>query len=134
MDLYRYFHPHHNPRLSSKPLRLLEIGELIQAAVEFQNAVRRAQIRMERAPNQDDDSEKLANVMLALDFVIDSLNHISERSPEDDIETMYEMLEERKNAPGWENWTRLLRERLSLLEQTIEVTSMTGNQKNGTTG
>ena len=35
MDLYRYFHPHYNPRLRKVPLRLQELAELEQKQSEL---------------------------------------------------------------------------------------------------
>lgn len=49
MDLFRYFHPHHNPRLRSKALRAQELGELELAALELQRALERARVRTHAA-------------------------------------------------------------------------------------
>jgi hypothetical protein len=112
MDLYRYFHPHHNPRLRNVPIRLQELGEIEQAAIELRNAVRRAEIRSEHAPAGNITNEPFGEVLVALDYLVDSLALINKAHPGDKIETLKEMLRERKDAPGWENWARLLQQRL----------------------
>jgi hypothetical protein len=45
MDIYRYFHPHHNPRLRTTPIRLQELNELEEAARELRRAIERAGLR-----------------------------------------------------------------------------------------
>ncbi len=154
MDLYRYFHPHHNPRLLLVPLRLQELGELEQAAAELKKAVRRAAIRSENAAKQaatedaleieqtlpDEQSqslnqqisvdnlgskaadphiqqERFSEVLAALEFVVDSLADFSNLHPGDETATIHALLRERGEAPGWENWARLLEQRLELLGQ-----------------
>jgi len=117
MDLYRYFHPHHNPRLRQVPLRLIELGELEQASIELKNALQSARIRAENAPVVGASAENINQLLIAVDYIIESLEAIVRAHPEDSLEVLEEMLKERKNAPGWETWSTLLRERLSLLQE-----------------
>ena len=118
MDLYRYFHPHHNPRLRSVALRLQELGELEQAALELRKAVKRAEVRAENSLEESMQKAAFAEVHTALDYVVNTLSKISEAHPGDGLETMCKLLEERKNAPGWENWSRLLNQRLKMIPQS----------------
>ena len=120
VDLYRYFHPHHNPRLRSVPLRLQELGELEQAAKELKKAVKRAEIRSANAPAGPFRQEHFGEVIAALDFLVDSLSTLTNAHPGDSSKTMQDLLREREEAPGWENWSRLLRQRLELLRQYDE--------------
>lgn len=121
MDLYRYFHPHHNPRLCNTPVRLQELGELEQAAVELKKAVKRAAIRSanvsaEIASNAF-NHEHFSEVLAALEFVVDTLSDLTNAHPGDGTETMHSLLSERGEAPGWENWSRLLKQRLDLMRE-----------------
>lgn len=61
--------------------------------------------------------EKLSEILEALEFVVDSLSGLSDQHPGDESSTMHALLQERGEAPGWENWSRLLEQRLSLLAQ-----------------
>ncbi len=117
MDLYRYFHPHHNPRLKNTPLRLLEIGELGQAAAELKRALERAEIRAVNCPTRNISGEHLADVLVAIDFVVESLDTLAKAHPGDESEDMTSLLKERQKAPGWENWVHLLRQRLHMVGQ-----------------
>ena len=117
MDLYRYFHPHYNPRLRNLALRLTELSELTQAALEIKNALTRAHVRSTNSPNYLGESTQFMELTGLLDIVIGRLQTIAEAIPEDDLQTMKQLLEERKNAPGWEGWCALLKERLQLLTQ-----------------
>ncbi len=123
MELYRYFHPHHNPRLRSTQLRLQELSELEQAATELRNALKRAEVRAENAPVGGITGEHFSQIQVALDYVVESLNTLCQAHPGDEDRTLISMLEERKNAPGWENWSRLLSQRLEILCQHIGVPS-----------
>ena len=116
MDLYRYFHPHHNPRLRKTPLRLQELGELEQAALEMRNALKRAQVRTNNANCELLDPEEFDYPIQAIEFLVDALHAMTNQHPGDSTETMAELLEERRCAPGWENWSRLLAQRLRLTE------------------
>jgi len=117
MDLYRYFHPHHNPRLRSTPLRLQEIGELEQAAQELKKALKRAEIRSADAPSGPIKNEHFSQILVALEYVVESLETLSEAHQGDNETTMNDLLSERESAPGWENWCRLLKQRLELGQQ-----------------
>jgi len=132
MDLYRYFHPHHNPRLRKEPLRLQELSELEQAASELKKAVKRAEIRCqptgevtsEPLTSTDDTSasqdlggirqDHFSQILIALDYVAESLSTLTKAHPGDDDVMLSRILKERENAPGWENWCSLLEQRLSL--------------------
>ncbi len=119
MDLIRYFHPHHNPRLRSRELRMQEVSELEQAALELRKALRRAEIRSESAAEKNDTEtplrkEHFNQLLVAMDYIVESLGTLSQAHPGDETPALYQLLEERKDAPGWENWSRLLKERLEL--------------------
>lgn len=117
MDLYRYFHPHHNPRLRNVPLRLQELGELEQAAVELKKAVKRAEVRTSISDAGPIKGEHFTQLLVALEYIVESLGTLAGAHPGDDADTMVQMLDERKDAPGWENWARLLKQRLEILRQ-----------------
>ena len=119
MDLYRYFHPHHNPRLRSSSLRLQEICELRQAAEELRRALDRAEIRSETAPVEPIEKEHFTEINLAISYVVDSLEALEKAHPGDDIGELDNLLKERADAPGWETWSRLLRQRLAI--QTVDT-------------
>lgn len=116
MDLYRYFHPHHNPRLRHVPLRLQELSELEQAAIELKKALQRAEIRAASASIGGIREEHFAELVLAIDYIVESLHTLGKAHPGDSLEIVSQLLEERKDTPGWENWSRLLHQRLHFLE------------------
>lgn len=120
MDLYRYFHPHHNPRLRNKPVRLQELRELEQSAIELHKALKRAEIRSAEAPIGGIQAEHFGEILRAMDYIVESLGTLCEAHPGDETEVMREMLHERSDAPGWENWARLLRQRLRIMGQYDE--------------
>lgn len=117
MDLYRYFHPQHNPRLQKTPVRLQELGELEQAAIELTKAVKRAEIRTSQSSIGAIRAEHFSEVLQALNYVVNSLSELTNAHPGDDLETMMKLLKEREEAPGWENWAKLLRQRLTLMQE-----------------
>ena len=119
MDLYRYFHPHHNPRLRSVQIRLQELCELKQSAEELKRAIERAEIRAQNAPRPPIKSEHFKEILTALDYVVESLGVLEKAHPGDDDEAMKALLSERADAPGWENWGRLVKQRLSILESSV---------------
>ena len=121
MDLYRYFHPHHNPRLRNIPLRLQELCELQQAALELSKAVRRAEVRTDQCPCGQIRKEHLAEIRSALEYAVDALTTLTEAHPGDGQNVLEEMAKEREEAPGWENWTRLLSQRLHTMSQYESV-------------
>lgn len=112
MDLYKYFHPHHHPRLRKVPLRLQEIGELSQAAEELKRAVQRAKLRCETNEGGPILPEHFANVLVGLDYVCESFATLFEAHPGDDVKTILKMVEERRHMPGWETWAAIVSEKL----------------------
>jgi hypothetical protein len=112
MDLFRYFHPHHNPRLRKVALRLQEVGELELAAKELARALKRAQIRVESSPSTI-TVEQVGQVLAAVDAASEMLTSLIELHPGDTEQDMERMIEERQHISGWENWTTIVRERLS---------------------
>jgi len=112
MDLFRYFHPHHNPRLRKVALRLQEVGELELAAKELARAIKRAQIRVESSPSPI-TAEQVGEVLAAVDAASEMLAALIELHPGDTEQDMERMIEERQHISGWENWTTIVRERLS---------------------
>jgi hypothetical protein len=121
MDLYQYFSPHFNPRLLKVSPRLQELDELKLAALELRKAVKRAALRMARAENQNVNTEEVNELKLALDYTVELLTALSNAHPGDKKETIEEIIRERENAPGWENWVRLASERLAYLENREPV-------------
>ena len=119
MDLFRYFHPHHHPRLRRVPLRLQELGELELAAIELGRALRRAQIRSENRfapstiPTSEITPEKLAEIVSSLDFATNRLAALIHLHPGDSVDDMEHLIKERKLISGWENWSRIVKERLN---------------------
>lgn len=113
MDLYCYFHPHHNPHLRNTALRHQELGELEQAAEELRRATARAKLRTETAPVGGIQSEHFAEILVALDYVVDSFRTLTTAHPGDDPEVIFQIVEERKNVPGWEDWARLVSQKFS---------------------
>jgi len=112
MDLFRYFHPHHNPRLRKVALRLQEVGELELAAKELARALKRAQIRVESSLSTI-TVEQVGQVLAAVDAASEMLTSLIELHPGDTEQDMERMIEERQHISGWENWTTIVRERLS---------------------
>lgn len=120
MDIHRYFHPHHNPRLIHTPLRLQELSELEQAAIELKKAIVRSQIRTAQAPVGPIREEHFSDIIVALDYAIESLDTLTKAHPGDDPDLLAQMIEERRNSPGWETWSQLLRERLDINREQEE--------------
>src|SRR5690606_591277 len=100
MDLYRFFHPHHNPRLRRKQLRQQEISELELAARELLLALKRASLRLSSTENKG-YLDLLDPAINATELAGDFLGSLSESYPEDKKEDFTDLLKERKNAPGW---------------------------------
>jgi len=113
MDIYRFFHPHHNPRLHSTPLRQQEIGELEQAASELLKAIERAQKRTSRKASPPILPQHFNDIMKAMRFVVSSLETLCDAHPGDSLEALYELIQERSEFTGWESWTALLHEQLT---------------------
>lgn len=153
MDLYRFFHPHYNPRLRNRQLRQQELSELGLAAKELLRVLERTLVRLsfpaahpitslldsETTNSQETNSQDGVNKALetlssepaethiieagalvkasseALELAVELLSQAIEGYPEDSEEDMLELLEERKTAPGWEAWCRLLKERIEMV-------------------
>jgi hypothetical protein len=113
MDIYRFFHPHHNPRLHSTPLRQQEIGELEQAASELLKAIERAQKRTSRKASPPILPQHFNDIMKAMRFVVSSLETLCDAHQGDSLEALYELIQERSEFTGWESWTALLHEQLT---------------------
>ncbi len=117
MDLYRYFHPHHNPRLRKSKLRLQELNELKLATKELGNALKRAQVRVENQSENlgaasDYFNNNLGIAIEALELSLSTLDEVVDAYPEDTDQDMLDMLTEREMAPGWEAWSKLVSEKL----------------------
>lgn len=117
MDIYRFFHPHHNPRLHSTPLRQQELGELEQAASELCKALVRAQRRLERKPVAPIMPVHFDDLLKAMNFVVSSLQTLCDSHPGDDLETLADLVRERSQFSGWESWTALLAEQMTFEKQ-----------------
>lgn len=113
MDLYRYFHPHHNPRLRAVAIRLQELIELRSGAIELRHAV-------SSSLRRDPESERLKRVKVLLAEVIEELNKATDAHPGDSYDTLLQLMRERRKAPGWENWVSLLESSLELMEEKLK--------------
>ncbi|RMD86413.1 MAG: hypothetical protein D6808_03335 [Candidatus Dadabacteria bacterium] len=113
MDIYRYFHPHHNPRLMSTPIRQLELVELEQAASELEKSLKRAKQRLERKSVPPIMPEHFTDVIKAMNFVTRSLQTLCDAHPGDSKEDLRDLVEERSACSGWETWSALLQEQLN---------------------
>ena len=114
MDIYRYFHPHHNPRLHHTPLRQQELSELEQAALELLKAIKRARARANRAPVSPILPQHFDDSMKALEYVVDSLEILCDAHSGDSALELNQLVQERSESAGWEVWSNLLREQLVL--------------------
>lgn len=112
MDIYRYFHPHHNPRLISTPLRQIELVELEQAAAELKKALLRAKSRLEKGTTPPLLPSHLNDTIKAMDFVDSSLQTLCDAHPGDTEEELCQLVAERSPMSGWETWASLLEEQL----------------------
>lgn len=113
MDIYRFFHPHHNPRLLSTPLRQHEVSELEQAAAELLRAVQRAKQRCDRKPSPPILPGHFKDIIKAMDFIVRSLQTLCDAHPGDDPNVLADLIQERSKFTGWEAWSSLLEEHLS---------------------
>ncbi len=113
MDIYRFFHPHHNPRLHSTPLRQQELCELEQAASELRKAIERAQQRLTRRAVPPIMPQHFQDVIKAIVFVERSLQTLADAHPGDSSQDLATLLQERSELRGWEGWTNLIREQLT---------------------
>ncbi len=112
MDIYRFFHPHHNPRLLGTAPRQQEIGELEQAASETLKAVQRIQHRSTRRPVAPILPQHFSDIIKALQFVTSSLATLNDAHPGDTLEELSDLIAERADLPGWSNWAKLVREEI----------------------
>jgi hypothetical protein len=112
MDLYRFFHPHHNPRLNTTPIRYAELSELLQATTELRKALERGQHRTSKAPCPPILPEHFVDAIKAARFLEAALQAISEAHPGDSKEVLQEVVRERSSSSGWDAWTRSVQETL----------------------
>ena len=113
MDIYRFFHPHHNPRLHSTPVRQQELSELEQAASELLKALERASQRSARKTVPPILPQHFTDVIKAMRFVVSSLQTLCDAHPGDSLAVLRDIAQERSEFSGWENWTALVREQLA---------------------
>ena len=77
-------------------------------------ALKRASLRI-NASNNKNYLDLLDPAINATELASEFLGNLAELYPEDEKEDFIDLLKERKNAPGWEAWTRLLYERLHII-------------------
>lgn len=119
MDVYRYFHPHHNPRLYSTPLRQQELSELEQAAAELRKAIERAQQRTIRKAPKPIMPSHFTDMIKAMYFVERSLQTLCDAHEGDSEAETRELIAERSELSGWEAWTKLFEEQLSIDQERV---------------
>lgn len=112
MDIYRFFHPHHNPRLHKTPLRQQELSELEQAASELRKAIERAQTRTARKSSGPILPEHFNDILKAIRFVESSLQTLCDAHPGDSRSVLVDLINERSGLSGWETWASLIMEQL----------------------
>lgn len=115
MEIYRFFHPHHNPRLVNTALRQQEMSELEQAASELRKALVRAQQRTQRRTIAPIMPQHFDDILKAMSFVERSLQTLCDAHPGDAPEDLVVLLGERADCAGWESWSALVREQLSTM-------------------
>ena len=114
MDIYRFFHPHHNPRLHRTPLRQQELSELEQAASELRKALERAQQRCERKPLAPIMPLHFNDLIKAIRFVESSLQTLCSSHPGDSLGELSDLIRERSQFSGWEAWISLVSEQVAV--------------------
>lgn len=114
MDIYRFFHPHHNPRLHNTPIRQQELGELEHAASELRKAIERAQQRVARRPVPGISVEHFTNILKAMRYVEASMQSVSDLHPGDSLSVLSDLIHERSELSGWEAWTSLLGQQIAM--------------------
>jgi len=119
MDIYRFFHPHHNPRLISTPMRQVELIELEQAASELKKALIRAQIRIEKKPVSPILPSHFTDIIKAMDFVNRSLQTLCDAHPGDSETELAGLVAERSSFSGWENWASLVEQQLNVNQASL---------------
>lgn len=124
MDIYRFFHPHHNPRLHSTPLRQQELGELAQAAAELRKALERAQKRTERATHPPILSQHFQDPIKAARYLEFALQTLVDVHPGDSSIVLRELVDERCEFSGWHLWTSLVQEQLRADQAPAKRTSV----------
>jgi len=117
MDIYRYFHPHYNPRLHSTPLRQQELSELEQAAGELRKSLERAQQRTTRKPATPIIPSHFTDIIKAMRFVEASLQTLCDAHDGDSRNELTELIGERAGLSGWEAWSALVEEQLIMEDQ-----------------
>lgn len=139
MDIYRFFHPHHNPRLHSTPIRQQEISELEQAAAELRKALERAQQRTLRRPAPPILAEHFNDLIKAMRFVEYSLETLCDVHTGDSENCLLDLINERSVLSGWETWTALLKEQILSGESSLAhkdekqpAENLNGFRRNGT--
>lgn len=113
MDIYRFFHPHHNPRLISTPLRQIELIELEQASAELKKAILRAKTRLEKIATPPLLPSHFNDIIRAMDFVNTSMQTLCDAHPGDSEADLSQLVQERASFAGWETWASLLEQQLS---------------------
>ncbi|MCB9029433.1 MAG: hypothetical protein H6619_00120 [Deltaproteobacteria bacterium] len=123
MDIYRFFHPHHNPRLLSTPVRQLELVELEQAASELRKSLLRMQQRIDKKPVTPILPSHFTDIIKAMDFVSRSIQTLCDAHPGDSKNELRDLVEERSDCAGWEKWAALLQEQLGSSESNEDAHS-----------
>lgn len=130
MDIYRFFHPHHNPRLHSTPLRQQELSELEQAASELRKALERAQSRTMRKPAGAILPGHFTDMIKAMRFVEYSLQTLCDAHPGDAHSVLLDLVNERSSFSGWETWTSLLKEQLAMgIQESVTMDAESSDEE-----
>ena len=127
MDIYRFFHPHHNPRLHSTPLRQQELSELEQAASELRKALERAKSRTTKKTVGAILPDHFNDIIKAMRFVEYSLQTLCDAHPGDHLQVLNDLVNERSSLAGWEAWTNLLHEQLVGGDNTLKLEPVSEN-------
>lgn len=120
MDIYRFYHPFHNPRLHSTPPRQQELSELEQSASELRKVLERMQQRTERKTVAPILPGHFTEIIKAMRFVETSLQTLCDAHPGDSRNTLEELSHERSQFSGWETWTALLMEQLATENSPVD--------------
>jgi hypothetical protein len=107
--------------LHSTPVRQQEISEIEHAAAELLKSLKRMQLRTKRKPVGPILTEHFANVIKAMDFVERSLQTLCDAHPGDTQQQLAELIEERSDCSGWENWCGLVREQLKINDDRMKL-------------
>lgn len=110
MDIYRIFHPHHNPRLLKVPLRQHELSELEQVASELRYALKRARQRCVSSQASSIRGEHFDELIRAALFIECTLDRLIDSHEGDSESILLDLVHEREEFPGWENWANIVRE------------------------